>query len=185
MATTRKKHIASPKAGSAAREFMQTDEQAKPLVRGLPPAQGKFVVTAKPAVDLLESVSGVSSGDRAALLDKVKEGLLFEAVVKLEEAYRVSRKELAKLISIPLTTLARRKKDGVLHTDESDRVARFAQIKDATLAMMQGDNNAAVQWLRTPLPILGGESPQEHAITEIGAVDVRELIGRIRHGVFS
>jgi putative toxin-antitoxin system antitoxin component (TIGR02293 family) len=100
-------------------------------------------------------------------------------------ALHTSQKEIAQVLSIPPSTLQRRKKSGQLQTDESDRVVRLASLKDATVAMMQGDDEAAVAWLRTPLDILGGESPLEHASTELGARDVEDLIGRLRHGVFS
>ncbi|MCU7862225.1 MAG: DUF2384 domain-containing protein, partial [Candidatus Thiodiazotropha sp. (ex Lucinoma kastoroae)] len=96
-----------------------------------------------------------------------------------------SQKDIAQVLSIPSSTLQRRKKTGHLQTDESDRVVRLAHLKDAALALMQGDDNAAVAWLHTPLDVLGGESPLEHASTELGARDVEDLIGRLRHGVFS
>lgn len=44
----------------------------------------------------------------------------------------------------PYSTLNRRKLEGRLHTDESDRVVRFAALQ-----LMQGDDEAAVNWLRT------------------------------------
>jgi putative toxin-antitoxin system antitoxin component (TIGR02293 family) len=135
--------------------------------------------------DLVEAITGVSSNDRAGLIKKVKMGLPFATVIKLEEAYRVNRNEISKLISISSVTLNRRQKDGILRIDESDRVLRFAQLKNETLAMMQGDDEAAVEWLRAPISILGSESPQDHAITELGAAEVHELIGRMQHGVFS
>ena len=62
---------------------------------------------------------------------------------------------------------------------------RLARLKDLALTLMNGDDAAAISWLRTPLEILGGETPLEHASTEMGARDVEDLIGRLRHGVFS
>ena len=88
-------------------------------------------------------------------------------------------------MAIPISTLSRRQKTGRLLVDESDRVARLAQIKDAVLAMMQGDDDAAITWLRTPQKLLNNETPLDHASTEMGSRDVEDLIGRIRHGVFS
>jgi putative toxin-antitoxin system antitoxin component (TIGR02293 family) len=134
---------------------------------------------------LLHAVTGVAAGNRAKMLKNIRQGLPFDVIETLEQAYAVPRKELAEVLSITVSTLTRRKKEGRLHADESDRVARLARIKDTAVAMMQGDDEAAIQWLHTPLEILGSETPMAHASTEMGARDVEDLIGRIRHGVFS
>ncbi|ARU58535.1 hypothetical protein OLMES_4539 [Oleiphilus messinensis] len=42
------------------------------------------------------------------------------------------------------TLVESQKKEGRLYQDESNRVVRFAYIKGAVLAMMQGNNEAAV-----------------------------------------
>ena len=68
---------------------------------------------------------------------------------------------------------------------ESDRVIRFAKLFDQANILLQGDKNATLTWLKSPLEILSGESPLEHAQTELGTRDVEDLIGRIRHGIFS
>ncbi|ODB85939.1 hypothetical protein A3194_12385 [Candidatus Thiodiazotropha endoloripes] len=125
------------------------------------------------------------SYSREKVLGCVKKGLKYSAITQLKAALHTSQKETAQILSIPTSTLQRRKKAGRLKTDESDRVVRLASIKDAAVAMMQEDDEAAVAWLHTPLDILGGESPLQHASTELGAKDVEDLIGRLRHGVFS
>ena len=134
---------------------------------------------------LLNKVTGVKSGNRSLMLAKIRKGLPFKAVEDLEHAYGATRKEIGGVLAIPISTLSRRQKTGYLLVDESDRVARLAQIKDAVLAMMQGDDDAAIAWLRTPQGILNNETPLDHASTEMGSRDVEDLIGRIRHGVFS
>lgn len=131
----------------------------------------------------LRGIAGKTSPQHLNAL--VNEGLPSASIEKLEHAYRVTRKEIATALRIPMTTLSRRMVDGRLNTDESDRVVRFARLKDLALKMMQGDDEQAIAWLRTPAPILGNESPFVHATTEVGAREVEMLIGRIRHGVFS
>lgn len=130
-------------------------------------------------------VTGVTSGSRAEMRLNVMKGFDFSAIAQLEAEFGASQKEIAQALSIPLSTLTRRKKEGFLHPDESDRVLRFATLKEAALTLMCGDERAAIDWLRTPLDIFGGESPLEYASTELGARDVEDLIGRLRYGVFS
>lgn len=149
---------------------------------------GVYVATTLPvqgskALSCLRRVSGKSSAHDLSTL--VHEGLPSASVEELEQAFRVTRKEIALALRIPMTTLSRRLVEGRLNTDESDRVVRFARLKDLTVEMMQGDEEEAIAWLKTPAPILGNESPFTHATTEVGAREVEMLIGRIRHGVFS
>ena len=178
--STEKKPIATPKKGATARHRVERDAPT-----------GRFTDIkvhrkAKRGTPLLvQRVTGIRSGSREKILTRIKKGLKYTAITQLEEALHTSQKEIAQVLSIPLSTLQRRKKAGQLQTDESDRVVRLARLKDTAVAMMRGDDDAAVAWLHTPLDILGGESPLEHASTELGARDVEDLIGRLRHGVFS
>lgn len=143
------------------------------------------VFRSKNAHELLYRITGVDSCERTVMLKALRQGLPYKSITELEKAYCAPRKEIAAVLSIPVSTLTRRKKEGRLRPDESDRVARFARLKDAAVEMMQGDDDAAVKWLHAPLEILGNESPMEHSSTEMGARDVEDLIGRIQYGVFS
>lgn len=177
---TENEPIATPKSGKSAGHWADGNAST-----------GRFMNTkadskTQKGSDLLVArVTGVRSGSREKMLAKIKKGLKFTAIAQLENALHASQKDIADVLSISSSTLQRRKKAGHLQTDESDRVVRLACLKDAALALMQGDDDAAVTWLHTPLDVLGGESPLSHASTELGARDVEDLIGRLRHGVFS
>ena len=165
-----------------------TSTEAYVSYQGVSEVLGHAPSGIKPDIDpklLAREVTGVHAGGRTEMLAKIKRGLAFHSIERLEHALQSSRKEIASVLSIPSSTMTRRKKEGILHVDESDRVVRVAQLFDSAMAMMQSNRNAAIAWLRTPLEILDGESPLERSATEMGARDVEDLIGRIRHGVFS
>ena len=119
------------------------------------------------------------------VLKMVRNGLPFTMFDELVGAVGGSQRELAAIIGIPATTLARRKRSGTLTPPESDRLVRIARLQEMAAAMMRSDAAAAGRWLRTPHELLDGETPLERAATETGARDVEHLIGRLRHGVFS
>lgn len=173
------KSAASRKKGQAP----QVVQYANPTGK-LPSASQALsgVTTGKP---LAWTVTGVREGTRTEILAKIRTGLSFIAIEVLEKALSATRKEMGSVLSIPTSTMTRRKQSGQLHVDESDRVVRIAQLFDAAVAMMQGDRKAAISWLRSPLSILDGESPLARSSTELGARDVEDLIGRIQYGVFS
>ena len=68
---------------------------------------------------------------------------------------------------------------------ESDRLARVARLEAMAGELMNGDGAAARRWLQEPHALFEGTSPLERASTEVGGREVVELIGRLRHGVFS
>lgn len=132
-------------------------------------------------------VLGVKAGKQYhTLTDWVRRGLPATSVDRLVKVFGISQKDLSGIIDIPVPTLQRRKKAKQrLTTAESDRVVRIAKIRQQTIDMMHGDSQAARRWLISPKQVLGGESPLERASTEAGAAEVEQLIGRVRHGVFS
>ena len=115
----------------------------------------------------------------------VRSGLPFSTLDEVAAAAGVGRLALARVIGLPATTLARRRKAGVLAEEESDRLVRVARLVALVHDMMLGNGKAASRWLRDPHELLEGESPLERASTEVGSRDVEDLIGRLRHGIFS
>jgi putative toxin-antitoxin system antitoxin component (TIGR02293 family) len=81
------------------------------------------------------------------------------------------------------TTLRRRKLDGRLRADESDRLVRLARIFDQAFDLFAGNAEQARGWLTSSQPALHGATPLEYAATEIGAREVESLIGRLEHGI--
>ena len=125
---------------------------------------------------------GSDGGD---LLTLVRRGLPFDALDNLVHAIGVPQKEIASVIGIPPTTLARRRKSGRLTPVESDHVVRVARLVALARSLMADDKEVARRWLTTPHRLLGDETPLRHASTEIGGREVEQLIGQLRHGVFS
>ncbi|GBU13450.1 hypothetical protein AwEntero_20510 [Enterobacterales bacterium] len=92
---------------------------------------------------------------------------------------------LLEIMGINERSFARRKaENGLLKTDESERVARLIRIVDAATDLFEGDRSAALDWIRRPAPAFGGIAPVEMLASEAGALEVNRLIGRLEYGVF-
>ncbi len=115
-------------------------------------------------------------------VETVREGLPVDAVDGLAERLQVTSASLQRWLKLSKQTYARRRAKGCLSAEESDRVVRYADLFQRATDLL-GDEGAAAQWLRTPAPALGGETPMDHATTEFGARDVTRLIGRLEHGI--
>ena len=119
------------------------------------------------------------------ILERVRGGLPFAALENLIRAIGAPQKEIADVVGIPATTLGRRRRSGRLTPTESDHVVRVARLAAMANDLMAGNADAAKRWLTTPHRRLGDESPLRHASTETGGREVEQLIGQLRHGVFS
>lgn len=123
--------------------------------------------------------------EESDILAMVRRGLPIDALRNLVEAVGVPQKEVASVVGIPATTLGRRRKSGRLTPLESDHVVRVARLAVMARTMMAGDADAARRWLTVPHRLLGNETPLGRASTETGGREVEQLIGQLRHGVFS
>lgn len=113
----------------------------------------------------------------------VRKGLSFAAFERFQRNTSLDSGELAALVQLPPRTLARRKAAGRLEPDESDRLLRAARVFGRALELFEGDAEAARQWLVNQQPFLGGLVPLELAATDVGALEVEHLIGRLEHGI--
>jgi putative toxin-antitoxin system antitoxin component (TIGR02293 family) len=128
---------------------------------------------------------GLAPADSGRLIELVEEGLPFASLECFGENAGFSQGELSELIQVKPRTLSRRKSEGRLRPDESDRLLRLCRVFGEALDLFEGDASAAREWLHSSLPALGGAVPLRMARTEVGAREVERVIGRIEHGVFS
>jgi putative toxin-antitoxin system antitoxin component (TIGR02293 family) len=128
---------------------------------------------------------GVNANNTLELIGEIEEGFSYQAFEELQDQLELSISELADLLQIPRRTLSRRKHEGKLPPDESERLLRFSRVLHTSLEIFEGNHEGALKWLRAKNRALGGETPLDMARTEIGAREVEKLIGRLEHGVFS
>ncbi len=128
---------------------------------------------------------GLKTFDTESLLEHVNAGFAYSTLERFRRNVHLTAAELAELVQISSRTLVRRREEGRLSAEESDRLLRASRVFGRVLALFEGDADAARAWLATPAPTLGGRTPLEAARTEVGAREVENLAGRLEHGVFS
>ena len=121
----------------------------------------------------------------AALVSAVALGLDFGSLELMGKVLSVSPYEVGEAIHLSSSTFLRRKKEGRLQPDESDRLLRFSQIVARAVQLFEGDAAAAGRWLNRPARALAGNTPLNYAQTHVGAQEVEDLIGRLEDGVFA
>lgn len=127
---------------------------------------------------------GINKFDAASLHAEVEEGLPFRRLVNLTCVMDMTLQATAEILFISPRSLQRRKTEGRLHADESDRLLRLSRVFGLAIELFEGDKDAATAWMNKPVPGLGDVSPLEMSKTEPGALEVGRLIGRLEYGVF-
>lgn len=120
----------------------------------------------------------------AKLVEVVRQGLPVSELDDLQASLEIPIDQLAPKLGISKATLHRRKAEGRLDREESDKVLRFARLVGKATETFE-DPEAARRWLTSPQVGLGGAVPLDYAETEIGAREVEDLLGRIEHSVYS
>ncbi|HEX6851888.1 MAG TPA: antitoxin Xre-like helix-turn-helix domain-containing protein [Candidatus Polarisedimenticolaceae bacterium] len=127
---------------------------------------------------------GMSGKPDAALVRELSTGLPFTAFARLQDNLAVTATELAIPLGIPVRTLARRRAQGRLTTDESDRLVRVSRVFAATVDLFDGHLDSARQWWKSEIRGLGYVRPLDAVRTEVGTRAVETLIHQLAHGVF-
>ena len=144
-----------------------------------------FVRSGKPGQHAYAVLLGLKVFEPVALMKSVQRGFGFDAFARLQRNLELSQARLLEVVQIPPRTFSRRRKEGRLMTDESDRLLRAGRVFGRAIELFDGDAEAARSWLAAPQAVLGGVVPWERAKTDLGAHEVESAIGRIEQGVFA
>lgn len=136
------------------------------------------------AKPVLGESMGLYLADAGAVIVHLRRGLPMAALDRLSRAMDTPIARLAEIARIAPRTLARRRKEGRLQPEESERIYRLAALFERAVDVL-GGRKPACAWMQAPARALGGVSPLQFADTEVGAREVEDLLGRLEHGVYS
>lgn len=128
---------------------------------------------------------GLHAFDAPSVLQAIEKGLPWKSFERFVKNIGLPAEQVADVIGIPKRTLARRKIEGSLKSDESDRLVRLARVFAKALHLFDGDRESATLWLTDVNIALGRVAPLDYARTELGADEVETLVDRIEYGIFS
>ena len=102
----------------------------------------------------------------------------------LQKALDIPLETVASVLGMSRATLHRRKRQGKIDEDESEKLVRYQRLLKKAEDVF-GDGKSAREWLRHKQAGLGKAAPLDFARTEIGAREVENLLGRLEYGVYS
>ncbi len=126
---------------------------------------------------------GLRTFDSVGLQERIEAGLPYTTLERFQAKLALSTTEIARLLHIRMRTLSRRKDEGRLRPDESDRLLRASRLFGHVLDLFEGDLDEAKRWFTAPQQALGGATPLSFARTDIGSREVENLVGRLEYGI--
>src|SRR5207248_5434042 len=117
-------------------------------------------------------------------IEQIRAGLSFRAVQNLQKALDIPLERVASVLGMSRATLHRRKLQGKIDEDESEKLVRYQRLLKKAEDVF-GDGKSAREWLTHKQAGLGKVVPLDFARTEIGAREVENLLGRLEYGVYS
>ncbi|MGI9115686.1 MAG: toxin-antitoxin system antitoxin subunit [Chthoniobacterales bacterium] len=128
------------------------------------------------------SVGKVASVQRE--IERMRSGLAFRSVQNLQKALDLPMTTIATVLGMSRATLHRRKREGKIDGNEAERLVRYERLLQQAQSVFGGRAEAR-EWLTHQQPGLGGAVPVQFAVTELGAREVENLLGRIEYSVYS
>lgn len=162
----------------------QNEAGHRPLAEIIASRSGKeIVLQAARRVNFMRKL-GFESDNRLILIKQIRNGVTVTALDTLAESLSLPIQAVSNYVDISARTLSRRKQTGLLNAEETERVFRVGSLIVRAEEVLS-NHEEAMHWLKTPKKALGGQIPLELADTEVGADEVKDLLGRIEHGVFA
>lgn len=127
-------------------------------------------------------VLGARIRTREDLDGRIRAGLPYRCFETVTGLLGVKPETLATTLVLPERSLARRKQSRKLSGEESDRLCRVARVYAHAVSVF-GDQAKATTWMSRPNRALGDRAPMGQCDTDLGVVEVDELLGRIEYGI--
>jgi putative toxin-antitoxin system antitoxin component (TIGR02293 family) len=116
-------------------------------------------------------------------ISEIKKGYSIDKFEQLKEDLGINQEMLAKIASISLATMYRRKiSSGRLTSDESEKIYRLKKLYETALEVLETKNNVKT-WFSTSQIVFENKTPLEYADTLPGSEEVERVLRRIEHGI--
>lgn len=159
------------------RTFMSGTEQRRS--RG---SLGLPIIESLVGEEALRSMEGPDPEGREAVRRIVEDGLPVEAVAQLQAKLKRFGVSSPSTYVDSIVSRASRKRRDRLTAEEGEKLVRVAAILARTLDVWENED-AAAEFLTSPHGELGGDTPIERALSEIGARQVEDVLLKLDLGL--
>lgn len=133
---------------------------------------------------LNDSATAYQAPSDESLIEAGRAGLPRTILDEMADFLRLPVSEFVAILPVTLRTVQRYKSDDVLPSNLSDHLVQLFDLYQFGKSVFQAQD-AFVSWYSSPNTALGGVTPFSLCDTGYGIKMVRNILGRIQHGVFS
>ena len=117
-------------------------------------------------------------------MDLVEEGISKKALENLKNNAELDYDQLAEMLNVARATLINKKGNAKFNHDVSDKILGLADIYSYGYEVFE-DRDRFNEWIFRKNQALGNQTPFDLLHNSFGREEVKNLIGRIDHGIYS
>ncbi len=133
---------------------------------------------------LSDSKRGITIRSVRDYIELSRKGLTMNQLREILKFTNISLKDLSNILSISERQLSRYDDDKILRTDISAHLIQITELYQFGYDVFE-DKQKFQEWMKSEIRALGYQKPIELLDTPFGINDVKNVIGRLEHGVYS
>ena len=115
---------------------------------------------------------------------EVKKGIPKKFLDKTMSLMKISLQEMSDILHVSERTLRRYDDKTILNTKQSERIVELTKLYQYGEEVL-GDITKFNHWMDSKILAIGNKKPKEFLDTSIGINMLKNILGRIEHGVYS
>ena len=118
------------------------------------------------------------------LIEITRKGLPKSVVITLSEILGISMEQMSSLIHVSHRTIQRKSDTDLLNVYSTEQILEIAEVISRGIEVL-GTLEAFTKWLQAKLRVLNYKTPLDFLDTTFGAKLIKDILGRLEHGVYS
>ncbi len=126
-----------------------------------------------------------SKADDFKIFELIKNGLTPKQCERVRKSLRLSSTEISSILGISAKSLQNKPTGYNFSSSVSDSLFKLAELGAFGIDVWNGDSKIFSDWLHSELAPLKGKTPLQLMTNMYGMEVVFQLMGRVKHGVYS
>ncbi|GBL34478.1 hypothetical protein EMGBS15_00730 [Filimonas sp.] len=118
------------------------------------------------------------------MLTLIRKGVSKKMMDDMMDTMDITIEEMSAILHVSTRTLRRYDQTTSLNMEQSERIIELSDLYGYGEKVLDNLNNFKI-WIDTPMLALGQKKPKEFLDTSVGIRMIKNILGRIEHGVYS
>jgi putative toxin-antitoxin system antitoxin component (TIGR02293 family) len=118
------------------------------------------------------------------LIDITRKGLPKSVLFTVSDILNISMEKISELLHISHRTIQRKDDDALLNVSSTEQILEIAEVISRGIEVL-GTLDNFTSWVHSEIRVLSYKKPLDYLDTSFGAKLIKDILGRIAHGVYS